>query len=168
MCPCLEATGDIPSIHHGTGLVEVQELGLNWGKQAKIFMLLRGLGRAGTGWVKFWEHQNLCAAGMGECSTSSHFWCPMGRGMWRELRGRMTAGAGVERGHPEGFSPARSPSFPHGLPQLLLAQHFLQEPQQGWRLARLSCYPTSRVPKADISLLMLWLITSPCPMRAQS
>lgn len=101
LCPCLEATGDIPSTHHSTGLVGVQELGLNWGKQAKIFMLLRGLGRAGTGWVKFWEHQNLCAAGMGECSTSSHF-CPHGQGDVEGAEGqddsRGWGGKGTSRG----------------------------------------------------------------------
>lgn len=56
--------------------------GLNWGKQAKTFILMRALGRAGTGAgrVKFWEYQNLCAVGMPGMQRLTPLLVPCGQG----------------------------------------------------------------------------------------
>lgn len=80
--------------------------GLNWGKQAQIFVLMEGLGRAGTGagWVKFWEHQNLAMLGMQHLIP---FLVPCG--MWGELRGRMTAVEKESRGNLSCREPELSP-----------------------------------------------------------
>lgn len=80
---------------------------------------------------------------------------PHGQGDVEGAEGQDDSRGWGGKGTSRGILSRKEPSFPHGLPQLLLAQHFLQEPQQGWHLAWLSCYPTARVPKADISLLML-------------
>lgn len=92
-----------------------------------MFLLMRGPGRAGTGagWVKCWGHGNLpCAARVLGGSTPSHCRCPRTRGMQSKPRGRTAAGSGVAGGYWEGFSPARSLCFHHGLPRLPLTQGF--------------------------------------------